>query len=572
MTPLVSIVTGTYNRLPLLKSMVGSIRSNMLRGLAYEVIVVDGGSDDGTLEWVNAQPDIRLIAHGELRGAIKAFCDGARAARGQYVCLANDDISFRPWSILRAIVELETNPYCAQVCFADNRYSLIHGDGSEYRVEGVMATMPDGRRTMVPYGQVSLTRRELGEEAGWWGDQDPIMSGARTYAGDNYLSARLYEMGYTCNAVAGAEVQDFVHRDLLRETNGGSGPMDSALYYKRFPTVPIPAQRQQVELKNRLRMMTLPIYEHPHPQSLNREAGLTESLSKVGLCLEFDYVNSAWKWVDIVSAWQPDLLITQFQAADEQTLYDLATARNAVPNMVVVNWNGDVHEKQLVSPIMLDLLKNVDIQTVVNAKVLDTYKQAGIRAAYWQIGYRDPIGKLPDMPKHDVLWQGNCYNQRRNDMLATLKYACYSNKATFGVYGSCPGAVGNTHYDFAAQAALYKNATITVGDTYPGGYAYVSNRVFQALAAGAFLVQEVSPGLEEYTGLTAGVHYVAWKDHDELARHIRYWLNPKHAAEREKIAQCGQQFVREHFSYDAQVRKLFADILPMLEDPNADPH
>jgi len=67
---LLSIVTGTYNRLDLLQQMVASVRRSLYCGLPYEFIIVDGGSNDGTIEWCNLQSDVVLVAHGELRGAI----------------------------------------------------------------------------------------------------------------------------------------------------------------------------------------------------------------------------------------------------------------------------------------------------------------------------------------------------------------------------------------------------------------------------------------------------------------------------------------------------------------------
>jgi len=70
----ISIVSGTYNRLPYLQKMVLSVRQSIVGvyGLDYEIILVDGGSNDTTQEWCKIQSDIRLIEHGELRGAVAA--------------------------------------------------------------------------------------------------------------------------------------------------------------------------------------------------------------------------------------------------------------------------------------------------------------------------------------------------------------------------------------------------------------------------------------------------------------------------------------------------------------------
>ena len=120
-TPLISVVTGTYNRLALLQSMIASVRREIPTGIPYEIVVCDGGSSDGSLDWLKAQADVVLIEHGALRGAITAFTDAAHQARGKYVVLANDDVEFKPLSLAAALVHLEDTPACGAVAFKDNR-------------------------------------------------------------------------------------------------------------------------------------------------------------------------------------------------------------------------------------------------------------------------------------------------------------------------------------------------------------------------------------------------------------------------------------------------------------------
>jgi glycosyltransferase involved in cell wall biosynthesis len=567
MTPLISVVTGTYNRLSSLTRMVNSVRREIYRGLPYEIVIVDGGSTDGTLEWCRQQSDVRLIEHGELRGAIPAFCDGAKAAQGDYVILANDDITFKPCSIIAAVSHLERTPSCASVAFADNRTSLVKGDGTQYRVEGIGATTPDGQPVMVVYAQVGMFRRELGNQAGWWGADDPIMHVARTYGGDSFLSARLWEMGYTVDAVPQAVIEDYIERDALRDNNAAVGHNDSAAFYRRYPTVHLPRDLKKFAGADKLRIMHLPIYEPRFPGRVNREAGLTESLTSYGLAFEVDYINERPDLAELVRAWQPDLLITQIQGVGSITPYILASMRNACPNTVIVNWNGDAHERGLTDDGVIDLLRYIDLQTTINAKVLPTYAALGIRAAYWQIGYKDPANPVPDMPRYEVLFQGNCYNAERQLLVNALRKIRVNGarKLRLGLYGSCSGSDGNTHYDFAAQRGLYQSATIVIGDTYPGTRAFVSNRLFQALSAGAFMLQQHSPDLDAFTGLRAGEHYVEWSNLEDLKRKVVEWSAPNMESKRAAIAAAGRDFVRANFSYDAQVRKLFTELLPMLE-------
>lgn len=570
--PLLSIVTGTYNRLPYLKLLIASARVQLPKGIDTEFIIIDGGSTDGTIAWCKAQPDVRLIEDGELKGAISAFSRAAHTSQAEYVLLANDDVLFKPNSIIPAIVHLETHPECAAVAFADNRTSRVTGTGRDFRTEGIGCTLPDGTASMVTYAQVGMFRRELAEAAGWWGYEDDIMRHARTYGGDCYLSARLWEAGYTVEPVAGCVVEDLIVRDALRNAHAsGLNGADSDCYYRRFPTVHIPAERAAYPIPERLRVLHLPVYEPTYPQAANTEPAWAEAFWKRGaLCLEVDYLNTDTDLPALVKAWHPDLILTQIQGWGEKlTPQILADMRHAAPGALVVNWCGDATLEGLLSPPVLDLLQHVDLQTTVNAAPLAEYERLGIPAAYWQIGWKEPAGRLPSVPQWDVVYTANWYEYREPlfNMLHSLP-----KTIKFGNYGNDRRAVGNCHYDFAAQAALFKAATIVIGDTFPfGTEAFVSNRLFQVLSQGGFLLQQYSRNLDKYTGLIPGVHYAEWTDIDDLRQKIDYWLQPEQAAARRQIAEAGREFVRENFSFDAQVEKLLTELLPELVHGNTAP-
>jgi glycosyltransferase involved in cell wall biosynthesis len=563
---LLSVVSGTYNRLPHLQRMIESVRRQMPRHLSYECVIVDGGSTDGTHEWCEAQSDIRLIKHGELTGAIKAFCDGARAAQGEYVILSNDDVEFHPGSILRAISYLEEHRTCGAVAFADDRHSQLMGDPTEYRVMYMPATGVDGKTTPVVYAQVGMFRKWLGERVGWWGDQDDIMRRARTYGGDNYLSSRIWEIGYSVDAVGGCSVSDTIARDNLRAMNTGAGSQDSAQYYARFPKGPQLQPYPQIPnpQRERMRILLMDLHEPSLPARAAKEYRLCDALAKVGLLYHLDYVNEKYDLAHIVRTWQPHFMLMQMHDTSRINADILSAIRKEAPSMVIVNFNGDAHERGLTSPDIMEALRHVDLQTTVNAKVLPIYEREGVPAAYWQFSWTQEAAPYEgEVQAHECLFQGNCYNKEREALIAALRGVRIGRrKLNLGVYGSCPGSDGNSHYDFAHQAALNRAAQIVIGDIYPGTVAFVSNRLFQVLGAGGFLLQQHSPRLEEFTGLKAGVHYAEWIDLADLAEKVKYWLLPEQSEARARIAECGMEYVRTNFTYDDQVRKLLCDLLP----------
>lgn len=562
-----AIVSGTYNRLPLLKDMVASARAALPPGIRYQFVLVDGGSTDGTLEWCRAQTDVHLIEQGELLGAVKAFDAGAFAADAEYVILANDDITFAPNSILPGIVWLEEHPGCGAVAFEDNR--LMPG-AREWHV--LQIPISNWSNRYANYAQVGLFRKWLGDLLGWWGLHGTFTG--RTYGGDNALSAAIWDQGYTVDAVPGCRVHDYVHPDELRTINNGdAATIDSDAYYAIWPDGPTWPGSPQVHPPRPgrqigVRILYLPIYEAGHAVQHAQKRGLRDALSEVGMVYEVDYVafkgrESALEkeLLHILTTFQPDLIVSQLHGPDIITPALRDRLRATCPRMVWVNWNGDYWPSGLTSPAMLDLLRGIDLQLVVNGSVLETYEQHAIPAAYWQIGYED-VTHLPDMPAWDVLFLGNGYSEKRQELVRQLQ-----RFDSVGVYGSgWPNAAGECTYDFERGAALYRRCKIAIGDNqFPDAEGFVSNRLFQALAAGAFLLHQRVPGLEALTGLRDGEHYVAWDTFEDLHRLIEHYLDPANEAERVKIAAAGEAFTHERHSFRARVRELFRDLLPLAK-------
>lgn len=564
----ISIVSGTYERLASLQRMVASARAQLPPGIRYEFVLVGVESDLPTAQWAMQQKDVTWIPHPGLLGAIRAFCDGARAASGEYVLLANDDITFGPDSIVRAIVHLETHPTAGAVAFADNRPAPGYGDA--LKVQTITARKDDGSAVSVPYPQVGLIRRWLGDACDWWGGNDEIMSAGHTYGGDSFLGAQIWEHGYSVDTVRECYILDHVEADGLRQRNHEIEQRNPAAYYKRYATPPLIAYSPTVNnpQRERMRILYLPILEPGNSAQRKNKRGLREALGRLGMVYELDYLSVKFDLPQLVEMYQPHLLLTQLHSAQEITPAKMAAARAIKPDMVCVNWNGDAHIHGLTSEPVLELLRHFDLQLVVNAHPLPIYRDRGIRAAYWQIGIEEPATDLPVVEPRDLVFLGNCNTRQRRELETALIAAASASKLSLGMYGiGWKNPSGETLYDFAAGEAIYRRSKIAIGDQFWGDtHAFVSNRMFQALAAGAFFLQQESQGLAEYTGLQDGVHYVAWSDYDDLQRKIKLWSTAKKAAKRAEIAAAGQTYVREHFSFDAQVKKLFFDLLPMIQE------
>jgi GT2 family glycosyltransferase len=97
---LTSIIVLTLNNRDQTSRCLHSIRT--FTDSPYELIFVDNGSTDGTVEWLSAQPDIKLIANGRNLGFAAACNQGATEASGDFILLLNNDtiVSHRWLSVL----------------------------------------------------------------------------------------------------------------------------------------------------------------------------------------------------------------------------------------------------------------------------------------------------------------------------------------------------------------------------------------------------------------------------------------------------------------------------------------
>ncbi|HVX12035.1 MAG TPA: glycosyltransferase [Pirellulales bacterium] len=85
-----SIVIVTHNQLECTRACLASIR--FLTDEPYELVLVDNGSTDGTVDYLRSCPDVRLIENHENRGFPAAANQGIRASRGEQVLLLNNDV------------------------------------------------------------------------------------------------------------------------------------------------------------------------------------------------------------------------------------------------------------------------------------------------------------------------------------------------------------------------------------------------------------------------------------------------------------------------------------------------
>jgi GT2 family glycosyltransferase len=239
----VSVVLGTYNRLSFLKATIASVRASEI-DVPYEIIVVDGGSTDGTVDWLIKQRDIiTIVQHNREMSAGKArrkrswgyFMNlGFKCAEGRYVCLISDDSVVHPDTLANGVRHFDREIAGDRRLGAVAFYWRSWPEEQMYRVGFTL-----GNKIMVNHG---LFLREALEHVGWIDDKSYDF-----YCADGDLALKIWHAGYEIGACETALLEHFEHVDPnIREQNLTGLKVDRDTYENRWtgiyydPVHPVP--------------------------------------------------------------------------------------------------------------------------------------------------------------------------------------------------------------------------------------------------------------------------------------------------------------------------------------------
>jgi glycosyltransferase involved in cell wall biosynthesis len=192
--PLVTVVTVCRNARAHIRQCLASVQQQRMAPGAIEYIVVDGLSDDGTVELVREAAQAGVVSRfvSEQDGGVyDAMNKGLRLAQGKYIALLNSDDWFHPDMLARSV-------------------QLAEQTGADYVVSDAWACNPQGRRLFrfradlasmaweAPYAHLTLVcRKEVYARLNGYDTSFRI-------AGDYDLMWRLHRLPAKCAVLRGA--------------------------------------------------------------------------------------------------------------------------------------------------------------------------------------------------------------------------------------------------------------------------------------------------------------------------------------------------------------------------------
>jgi len=180
---MISICLPTYNRLTYLKPCLESVLDKF-GSYPYEVVIADGGSTDGTLEYLHDldHENIKLIEQGKLVGAVKACNACFKKAEGDYLFIANDDAVMIPKVLTKACKLMDKDEQVGLISPKDQEVTRAN-------VHGV--TLSRIRRYWILLGKFNLIRDSIMKKNNYFDEK------FSTYFVDDDTFLTVMKQGYT---------------------------------------------------------------------------------------------------------------------------------------------------------------------------------------------------------------------------------------------------------------------------------------------------------------------------------------------------------------------------------------
>ena len=212
------VLVATFNRLALLRVVVDSILSGT--ATPHELIVIDGGSTDGTIDYIQSYPPVTAMLQAELVGTARCYNRVWRRVESEFTCWLSDDTEIVPGSLDTAVAILESDPTIGMVGLkmkdtkGPGRFEAYRGGISEY---GILNC------------NHGVFRTKLGRQVGFFNEA------YRAYMIDPDLTASILSTGHRVvmtKAVAVLHHREWAEREGDEKVAREMGGIDNVAVYR----------------------------------------------------------------------------------------------------------------------------------------------------------------------------------------------------------------------------------------------------------------------------------------------------------------------------------------------------
>ena len=125
MTPKLSVIIASYNHQDYIAETLESLEKQTFQD--FEIILVDDGSTDKTVEIAGSFPSRAQIFTQENRGVVAARNRGLSLAKGEYICFVDSDDVVLPNRFTKQVAALDGDPEMGLEMLQHLAQTLDHG-------------------------------------------------------------------------------------------------------------------------------------------------------------------------------------------------------------------------------------------------------------------------------------------------------------------------------------------------------------------------------------------------------------------------------------------------------------
>ena len=279
---------------------------------------------------------------------------------------------------------------------------------------------------------------------------------------------------------------------------------------------------------------------------------LAEGLTRGGAKVDLTFYNSLYKYPA-----ETNILLRGFLPPFADDL----SARTNIIYLAYAQFGEDGRRELLPTDeayleTVAESARQADALATASQKLTEQLRAKGIPAHYIP-QFTDTARFYPDFEeslKSDVLFVG------ANTFYRTAVPFLQQRGIAVDVYGP-KWPIGTAKANYADNRILrkyYSSAKIVLNDTREGmkRFGFISNRIFDATACGTLVISDYMPEIEAIYGDSVPMY----KNGDELARLVRYYLNPAHEPERREKAARAREITLRHFTAEQAAEK-FQEII-----------